>query len=100
MSVILVKCLGAFGYFFVVGGGGFCFFGLGFFFMVYPILCKLLKISPNLRCIKTSVDYPYRSSFKGNITQSVNIFSVTKKVWGSNTDQQRVYSKFFGKKSI
>lgn len=65
--------------------------------MVHLILCKLLKISPNLRCPQAPVDYPYCSSFKGNVTQSENIFAATKKIWGSNTAQQRVYSKFLGK---
>lgn len=73
--------------------GGFCWFiwfclvGLGFllllvgwlgFFYVHSILCKLLKISPTLRCMEAPVNYPYCSLFKGN-TQSENIFSVAKK---------------------
>lgn len=54
--------------------------------MVHPILCKLLKISPNLRCSSWStqapVDYPLCLK---EILQKVRIFSMQLKKFGVAT---------------
>lgn len=71
--------------------------GLGIL-MVHPILCKLLKFSPNLSCAQVPVDYPYCSSFKGNITQSENIFGVTKKIGAATVPSKEFTVNTLGKK--